>query len=207
MQSIRGVVRAVMTRVASGLNKVTRGQLSPHVITVVGVCMHVPIALLIASGDFITAGMLLIVFGLFDTLDGALARVQKSESRAGMLLDSVTDRIKEILLYVGIAYYFVSVYDPNVAIWAVAACGISLLVSYVNAWGEVVSSGVRTKEHQTNKKFRGGIMSFDVRMFTLVVGLLLNQVAITVIVITILAGYTVATRLIIVLRRLENVKN
>src|SRR5690606_33290569 len=149
---------------ARGLNTATGGKLSPHFVTIFGLCMHFPIALLIASGDFISAAILLVVFGLFDTLDGALARIQNRESKTGMLLDSVTDRIKEILLYTSAAYYFASIHDAAVAVWAVAACGAALLVSYTNAWGEVVTAGT-PKPKQTNQTFRGGIMSYDMRIF------------------------------------------
>lgn len=207
LDRLRQMVRRVVTVLARGLNRTTGGKLSPHAITLFGLSMHLPIALLIASGDFISAGLLLIVFGLFDTLDGALARVQQRESAAGMLLDSVTDRIKEVLLYTAVAYYFVSVHDAGVAIWAVATCGSALLVSYVNAWGEVVTAGNVPKTQPKNKAFRAGIMSFDIRMATLIIGLLVNQVAIALMVITVLSIVTIIERLFVVLGKLGHAKS
>lgn len=165
--------------------------------------MHVPIALLIASGDFLAAAILLIIFGLFDALDGALARVQGKASHRGMFLDSATDRIKEILIYTATAYYFVAIHESAVAIWAVAACGFALLVSYVNAWGEVVTNNAgKSNGHTTNKTFRGGIMSFDVRVATFIIGLVFNQLEIAIIVIAVLSIVTVLQRMTIIMRRL-----
>ena len=60
------------------------------------------------------AALLLAVFGLFDTLDGELARLQGTESPQGAFLDSVTDRMKEILVYVGLAVWL-SEYQSNTA--------------------------------------------------------------------------------------------
>src|SRR5690606_14327938 len=113
---IRNRVRQLMNSLASGLNKATGGKLSPNFVTVFGLLMHVPIGILIASGEHTFAAILLLVFGLFDALDGALARLQNSTSSTGMLLDSVSDRIKEIIVYVCLAFYFVGVHQANLAI-------------------------------------------------------------------------------------------
>jgi phosphatidylglycerophosphate synthase len=201
LETLRNAVRSVFARIARGLNNATGGKLSPNVITLFGLFMHLPIALLIASGDFVSAAIMLVIFGLFDTLDGALARVQNSTSKFGMLLDSVTDRMKEILIYIAIAYYFVSVHEPNFAIWAVAACGVSLLISYVNAWGEAVGKDTKPT-HTTNKTFRTGIMSFDVRMFTIILGLAFDQLDIALVVIVALGSITAIERSVLTGRRL-----
>ncbi len=201
MERIRNLVRSAMGAVARGLDKATGGKLSPNAVTLFGLFMHIPIALLIASGDYTFGALLLIVFGLFDTLDGQLARLQNRTTQFGMFLDSVTDRTKEVLIYTGLAYSFVALHESTLAIWAVAACGISLLISYTNAWGEAVTSG--TKTHQTNKRFRAGIMSFDVRMVVLVVALLADKLAIGLIIIVGLGVITVIERVMIVKGRLR----
>ncbi|HEX8350198.1 MAG TPA: CDP-alcohol phosphatidyltransferase family protein, partial [Hymenobacter sp.] len=88
---LRSRTRAIMHVIAVGLNHATRGHVSPNAITIVGLLMHVPIAWLIAGGSNYWAAGLLVIFGLFDTLDGELARLQKSASSTGMLLDASTD--------------------------------------------------------------------------------------------------------------------
>lgn len=190
----------VMRPIARGLNFASGGRLNPSVITLVGLAMHVVIAILISRGYFGYAAGLLIVFGLFDALDGELARLQKRDGAIGMLLDSVTDRMKEVILYVGIGYIFVVMNQSYYAVWAIAACGGSLLVSYVNAWGDVIAARYAAKTHTVNKSFRGSLMRFEVRMFVLVVALIFNQLDIALVVISILVWLTVVERLI-------NVKN
>lgn len=195
LETIRNVVRRAMRQVARLLNKISGGHLSPNAITLFGFVMHIPIALLTARGYFIYAAVFLVVFGLFDTLDGQLAQLQNRSTKMGMLLDSVTDRMKEVIIYIGIGYFFVWSSHPNLAIWAIAACGASVLVSYINAWGEVVTKDVRHEGHQTNKAFRSGLMTFDVRMFVIVVGLLANQLGPAIIIIAILSWFTAFDRL------------
>src|SRR5437868_1204141 len=113
LDAIREFVRQIMHQVAAALNRLTGGKLSPNAVTMAGLLAHVLIAILIAKGHFGWAVILLIIFGLFDTLDGELARLQHRDSAAGMLLDAVTDRMKEILLYAGIAFYFVERYEET----------------------------------------------------------------------------------------------
>lgn len=204
--SARNGVRRVAHAVAGALNHLSGGKITPNGITVFGFLMHIPIALLIANGYFIYGGILLIIFGLFDTLDGELSRLQGTSSRLGMLLDSVTDRMKEVLLYIAIAYFLVWSGQAYWAVWAVAACGASLLVSYLNAMGEVVTSDV-VKTGTTNKRFRKGLMSFDVRIVVIILGLLSNHIVVAVVVVALLAWQTALTRLLSVRDLLKNAKN
>jgi len=187
-----------MRRIAYGLNILSRGRLSPNAVTVFGCAMHVPIALLIALGRYpILTAMLLLVFGLFDTLDGELARLQKRASAQGMLLDAATDRFKELILYTGIAYALALGPHPAFAAFAAAACGASLSVSYIKAKGEAAVASAGNMPHALlNKLFKDGLLTFELRMFLLIVGLLAQQLAIITAVIAVLAGYTALQRLV-----------
>ena len=203
------VVKRLMRPVAWALQSLSGGKLSPHVVTITGLLAHIPIAVLIATGHPIWAGVLLVIFGLFDTLDGELARLQGSESAVGMLLDSSVDRMKEIVLYIGIAYFLVNhaatgPFDsPQTAAVVVAACGGSMLVSYINAWGDAVLSTHSHQKHAVNQTFRSGLLRFEVRMFLLVVGLLSGGLLQVVCVIALLAWFTAFERLHSVIRRLR----
>ena len=168
---LRDAVRGYMTRVARLLNKLSRGKLTPTMITWTGLLMHIPTAYLIATGHFLAAAVLLVVFGLFDALDGALARVQGRADAAGMLLDATTDRMKEVMLYVGSAWVLSGMGDPHHAVWAVAACGASLLVSYVKAKGEMAVRARKLTPNEINRLFSDGFMRFEIRMAILALGL------------------------------------
>lgn len=201
----RSLVQQIMRQLARLLNYLSGGHLHPNVVTLFGLAMHIPIALLIAHGYLLYGAAGLVIFGLFDALDGQLARLQSRSSAYGMLLDSVTDRIKEVLIYIGIGYFLVWSGQSYWAIWAVAGVGLGLLVSYCNAWGEVVTKDLPQK--QVNKAFRGGLMSFDIRMFCLVIGLATNHIALLLAIIVALASLTVLDRLQRIKRLLVNAKN
>lgn len=202
-------VRRVMHGLAKILNSLTGGKLHPNVITVIGLLVHIPIAYLISQGNFEWAAGLLVVFGLFDTLDGELARLQGRVSTLGMLLDSVSDRMKEVLLYMGVGYYLVTTAlqtEKDVGFFAVvvvAACGGSLLVSYVNAWGEAIMTQSQRQQHKINQAFRVGLMKYEIRMFLLVIGLAFDWLLTVVVIIALLSWTTAFERLYNVSRSLK----
>ncbi len=171
---IRNAIKALMSALAITLNKATGGKLSADVITLIGLFSHIPIAWLIAIQKNYLAAGLLVFFGLFDSVDGALARAQKKSSSRGMLLDASTDRIKEVILYIGASSALVASGYAGWAGWAVAACGASLVVSYVKAKGETAISDKKLSPSDINRIFADGIMRFEIRMFVLIVGLLTN---------------------------------
>lgn len=205
LDGIKEQARRPIRQLARGLNKITNGKLHPNVVTFFGLAMHIPIAIFIALGDLVLAAVLLVIFGLFDALDGALAKVQNRASNTGMFLDSVTDRMKEVILYGGIVSFLLQQGADVSAIWAILALGGSMLTTYINAWGDVAMSKADAKNHVINEGFRGGLMRFEVRMFLLVVALLSNQLRIFVVVIAVLAWFTAFQRIARIVRKLGKV--
>lgn len=199
----REYVRRRMNFFAHVLNNLFGVHLSPNMVTMAGLIMHLPIAGLIAVGLFIPAAILLVVFGLFDTLDGELARLQKRASNAGMLLDASTDRFKEVLLYSGVAYALTQSAQPATATWAVAACGASICVSYVKAKGETAVAGGKLSANEVNRLFQDGLFRFEVRMTLLVVGLLMDQLAAITVIIAVTSSWTAMQRLVNITRKLN----
>jgi CDP-diacylglycerol---glycerol-3-phosphate 3-phosphatidyltransferase len=203
LDGARDIVRRYMKLLAGLLHDMTGGKLSPDAVTLTGLLMHIPIAWLIATGAYLPAAGLLVVFGLFDALDGELARLQGRASNAGMLLDASTDRFKEVLLYVGAAYALVAEGTPYAAAWAVAACGASLCVSYVKAKGETAVAGGDLSANEVNRLFSDGLFRFEVRMTILVIGLLSGNLLIAVVVNTVMSSYTAIERLVRISRKLR----
>jgi hypothetical protein len=121
-----------------------------------------------------------------------------------MLLDASTDRMKEVLLYIGVAYVLINSGAELAAVWAVAACGASICVSYIKAKGEAAIATLQTVSAQeVNTLFKDGLLRFEVRMFVLIVGLLANQLIIALIIITTLSTYTAFDRLLRIQRTLD----
>lgn len=202
LDAIKNIVRGYMTKLAATLDSVSGGKLTPEMITWTGFFAHLPIAWLIISNQLLAAGILLIIFGLFDTLDGSLARLQGTASTRGMFLDSVTDRLKEVLLYSSLVVLFTDQQASVAAVFAATSLGVSICISYVNAWGEVAISQAKIK-HQTNKAIRSGLMGFEVRMFMLVIGLMTGRPDIAVVIISLLGIHTLGGRIIQVLQKVS----
>jgi CDP-diacylglycerol--glycerol-3-phosphate 3-phosphatidyltransferase len=204
VQGIKNYIRVIMRSVARGINKISGGKVTPNGVTIFGTLMHIPIAFLIATDHFMWAAILLLVFGLFDTLDGELARLQNRSSVQGMLLDASTDRIKEAMLYTGIAYVLATGPHPAGAAWAAAAVGASITVSYVKAKGEaaVASSKKEIPHHTLNRMFADGILTFEIRMFILFVALLADYLLVATAIVAIGATYTALQRLVRISRKL-----
>jgi phosphatidylglycerophosphate synthase len=203
LDPIRDYVRKIIRQFAKLLNWLSYGKLTPNMVTITGLVAHLPIAWLIAAKYNDTAAILLIIFGLFDTLDGELARLQKRESTRGMLLDAVTDRFKEVMLYTAVGYNLVSIGQPYLAVWAILACGASLSVSYVKAKGESAYQSQGNQVSKINSLFKGGLMRFEIRVIILILGLITNYLGAAIIIIAVLASYTAVTRLINVSRKLD----
>src|SRR6202140_4264499 len=110
--------------------------LTPNQITVIGVALTFVAAVLVAFGYLRWAGIVLIVGGTFDILDGALARSTGRAYPYGAFLDSTLDRYSEGAIYIGLAVYFAGTPGPYqrwLLLGAVAALAGSFLVSYVRA--------------------------------------------------------------------------
>ncbi len=192
---IRKFLRGVVARIAPWLDRVSGGRITPDMITYTGLAMHVPIAFLIAHDSFWWAAVLLFFFGLFDALDGELARYQKKAGNKGMFLDSATDRLKEMLLYSGVAYYFATGGYENWAFLAVVSCGASMTATFVKARGEVAIALQHkiTDHHKLNHHFKQTLAPFEVRIGLLLIGLVTDQLLIITAVIAALSLVSVYT--------------
>lgn len=119
---------------SAGLFK--KAGLSPNSITVLGFVLTVATFLFYSRGlrvgwEQAAAIITLLVASYFDALDGAMARRYRLVSKLGGILDSILDRLGELLLYSGLAIG--SLVDFRVALWALSA---SFMVSYVRARAE-----------------------------------------------------------------------
>ena len=203
IEHIRQWVRFLVRHVARALNAVSGGLITPNMVTWTGLAMHGFIAWLIVNNQWPAAASALIIFGLFDTLDGELARVQQKTSDFGMVLDSSTDRLKEALLYGGLGYWFAAEQDLVGLIAAFAVLGSSFAISYVKAKAETVIATKGSDSSQVNRHFNSGLARFEIRMFILVIGLYSAQVEPLLWLLLLLNTWTFFQRLFIVKKELS----
>jgi len=144
-----------------------RGGVTPDIITVVGIVMATAAAVTIGAG-YLRAGFLLLVLtGLPDALDGAVARAAGSGSARGAFFDSVSDRITDALLFGGVAWHLASTEPGRIMMLPVAVMAMAMFVSYQRAKAE--SLGYQAK---------GGIMERAERFIVLAFGLLFAELLI-----------------------------
>jgi CDP-diacylglycerol--glycerol-3-phosphate 3-phosphatidyltransferase len=115
---------------------VARLGLSPTVITLIGAAIGISGAVLISLG-YLAVGCAVMGFGaLLDILDGVLARLTGSETIRGALLDSFTDRIGEIAVWSGLAYYLGTKGEAALVMLTILGICGSLVIPYVRAKAE-----------------------------------------------------------------------
>jgi CDP-diacylglycerol---glycerol-3-phosphate 3-phosphatidyltransferase len=130
-QRIRGL--AVPMAVALG-----RLGLTPNGLTVIGFLGTCGAAVAAAAQQWVVAGVLVVVFGIFDLFDGALARATGRATRFGAFLDSTLDRTGENLVLAGIAYGTAAAGFVLGAGLAALAMALASVVTYARARAEAV---------------------------------------------------------------------
>src|SRR5438477_9624850 len=116
----------------------SRLHLRPNHLTVIGLVVSLFAASAFSAGHLRSASLLLIVAGLCDLLDGALARASGQVTAFGAFLDSVIDRYSDLVVLLGIVVLFSRVSNMRGAVAAMAALVGSLMVSYTKARAESI---------------------------------------------------------------------
>src|SRR6202000_243312 len=140
--------------------------LTPNMVTTIGLMLNIGVAVIFISGaeegrrgdlSYVGwAGALILFAGLFDMLDGQVARLGNMKSVFGALYDSVLDRYSELIMFFGICYYLVAHHYFLSSIFAFVAMIGSMMVSYVRARAEGL--GIESK---------GGLMQRPERVITI----------------------------------------
>ncbi len=155
----------------------------PNILTLIGFLVTLCAAWLYLSYPMWIAALVLLVAGLFDTLDGQVARERGAASKFGALLDSVTDRLSEFAVFAALLWRFKDVpWQFAVIFLAMVA---SVMISYTRARGE----GLRVQTE-------AGPMSRAWRYFSIIIASFLPPIwfARAMILFNMLAWLTVARR-------------
>ena len=109
---------------------------NPNMFTTFALFASIVAGYCFGSGSFVLAGVFTLLSGIFDTVDGKIARMTNRVTTFGALYDSTMDRYAEVIMFFGIGFYLIKngFYITSVA--AVVAIGGSMMVSYVRARAE-----------------------------------------------------------------------
>lgn len=182
-------------RLKPGLEKIGRGfastGLSPNFWTCVGLAFAFASAIVYGLGieyGLIFGGILLLISGFFDMVDGQVARVTGKTSQKGSYLDSMFDKIAEVAIFLGI---LVGGYaEPYLVFLAIT---LSLLVSYA-----------RAKSDAINVKLQGvGIGERAERLLAISFIGIIGFMEPAVIIVVIIAGITLIQRMIVTAKNIK----
>jgi len=170
------------------LNKLTawtEGVIRPNHLTILGLLVTLVAAVFLALGLWLVAGVTIIIGGLCDLLDGAVARSQGRATTFGAFLDSVIDRYSDFALFIGIFFYYASTGRPYLMLLASLAAMGSFLVPFTRARAETIIPSCKV-----------GIMERPERIILLACGTLFNLMVYALWVLAILTHITVIQRII-----------
>lgn len=156
----------------------------PWQLTVLGLGTNALVGILLLRGDRLLPGLLLIPAGIFDVLDGGVARLRGEESRFGAFLDSVLDRVADVILFGCLYWSLAGMGERLEAGLALATLVIALSVSHIRA--EAEAAGVELTE---------GFFQRLERYVAMMIGLLFPGALLPALaILTVLGGVTVLQR-------------
>jgi len=113
-----------------------KAQVNPNTFTTIGFMVSLLAAYFFGAGMLRAGGAFLLFAGIFDVFDGRIARATGQVTKFGALYDSTLDRYSEVIVFFGIAYYFIVSNHMLASIATSIALGGSIMVSYVRARAE-----------------------------------------------------------------------
>jgi CDP-diacylglycerol--glycerol-3-phosphate 3-phosphatidyltransferase len=171
------------------INRIVRwlalSKIHPNVLTFLGLVINIWATWLFALGSFRWAAVVVIGAGVFDMVDGRVARATSQVTKFGGFFDSVLDRYSDLALYMGLLVYYASINRfPYIILTAIAMTG-SVMVSYTRARAE-----------NSIPKCKVGFLERPERIVLIIIGALFLRMAPVLWVIAVLSNLTVIHRMI-----------
>jgi phosphatidylglycerophosphate synthase len=163
----RSRVKKVFEPIALGMGRLG---LTPDALTLIGFGITVIGGLLLAQRLWLAGGLVIFLGGVFDLFDGTLARATGRVSVFGAFMDSVFDRVGEVIVYLGLVVGLQDLGILNGPVFAAAAMGSALLVSYTRSKSEGLGFTTGTGMAAV------GLMPREIRLIILSAGLIVGGV-------------------------------
>lgn len=178
---LRKKFKYLLDPVAALLNRIG---LMPNTVTILGLVGNAIGTYLLATGRITAGGIVILLMGPIDALDGTMARLRGEPTDFGAFVDSVTDRYSEMVIFLGLMIYFLQQQNQLACVLVFLAAAGSLMVSYIRARAQAV--GMDTKV---------GVFTRVERFIVLAPCLIINQPMIALWAIAILANFTALQRI------------
>jgi CDP-diacylglycerol--glycerol-3-phosphate 3-phosphatidyltransferase len=172
--------------------------LTPNMATIIGLLLNALAAVVLASGQLRLGGVALLIAGLFDMVDGALARVRNQKTTFGAFFDSTIDRYSEGLTLLGVSVYALRQPPSATHQWEIA-------LAYVAALASLMVSYTRARAEGLGLTLKTGLMARPERVVALAGGLLIGGagwLVWTLLLLAVTSVFTSAQRIVDVARML-----
>lgn len=141
--------------------------MTPNMATLLGLVLNAVTAAVLATGNLRIGGVMLLVAGLFDMVDGALARVRNQRTTFGAFFDSTLDRYSEGLVLLGVILFALTLPASPQRTWIVA-------LAYVAALSSLMVSYARARAEGLGLDGKSGLMARPERVLLLAAGLIIG---------------------------------
>ena len=189
---LRKLFKTFLDSIAAFLNRLG---VRPNVITAAGLIGNLAAGALIASGHLFWGGLIALIVGPLDALDGVLARQRNEGGKYGAFVDSVTDRYSEMVLFGGLLVYFSKTGQWFDSLLIFCAAIGSFMVSYTRARAESLGFSAKI-----------GLLTRAERYLVLIPGVILGYPRISLWIIAVFANFTALQRFFHVRRKTRESK-
>lgn len=178
---LRKTFKNVLEPVAMFFNRLG---IMPNTMTILGLAGNMVGAGLLAMGYIPAGGLVILLMGPIDALDGTMARLRGLPTEFGAFVDSVTDRYSELVIFLGLLIYFL-----REDLW------LGALLVYLAAAGSVLVSYIRARAQSVGFETKIGLFTRVERFLVLVPGLIFNQPMISLALIALFGNITALQRI------------
>ena len=177
---------------------ISKLKLTPDLMTLIGLIINLIAAVVIGSGHLFLGGVIFLLAGLFDMLDGALARYMQKTTKFGALFDSTVDRLTEGALFLSFIFVTSPSIWPHDTTWQIALIFTAMIGSFLTSY-------IRARAEGLSIDCTVGLFTRVERVIILAGGLLLNQVFIALAIVVVFSFITVGQRFIYVWHRTKKI--
>lgn len=200
----RGWIAVPLGQIASWLEATG---ISPNALTLIGFGLTLVVALVLAAGQLLWGGLLLIAAALFDTLDGALARHAGKTTVFGAFLDSVMDRFSESVTLVALIWHYSGQIGGTGEVpagtwgWALGDARLAVLLLALTLVGSLLVSYTRARAEAIGVECKEGFFQRTERIVVLILGLVTGWMLPVLWVLAIFTNVTAVQRILDVRRK------
>lgn len=187
--------------VAAIVRPLARLGITPNMVTLLGLILSSITAVVIASGNVVVGGALVLFAGIFDMFDGAMARVRNAATTFGAFLDSTLDRYSESIILGGLLFYALQRPGLHDVLWPFPYEQQWMIVSiFVAVVGSLMVSYAKARAEGLGLECKTGLLARPERVVILAIGLLTGTTIWALALLAILSHVTAVERIVHVWR-------